>query len=158
MCLPKSLPLGSSAGIDAGIRDEDHAARAADEADAGDDARAVDGIDAVVLMHADAAQGRQFQKIGPAVEQERNALARQQLLALAETLDGSGRQLDHLGLERAYFVYQSQMRRLVGFRFGAVGDKIGTKGWQRTLSPSERHMTGGGSGGHIPIAVILTLL
>ena len=73
------------AALDRAVRGRHHAAHALDIADAGD--RAAAGARAVlVVVHAVAGERHQLEERRAAVEQQRDALARHQLLALGEAL------------------------------------------------------------------------
>ena len=72
------------AGLDARVVDDDHAVRAADHADAGQQPAARHGLLRVGHVEQVARAGRQLQPRSARVEQQREPLARQQLAALRE--------------------------------------------------------------------------
>jgi hypothetical protein len=73
------------AALDGGVRRGHDAAHALDIADAGD--RAAAGARSIlVVVHAVACERHQFEERRAAIEQERDALARHQLLAFAEAV------------------------------------------------------------------------
>ena len=79
------------AGLDARIRGHHHAARAFDEADACNDAAARHGLVGIRHVVQKARQRAQRQPGRAAVQQQRHALARQQLMALGKARAGLGR-------------------------------------------------------------------
>ena len=109
------------AGVDAGIVDGDDAARAADRADAGDDAAAGHALLGVGLVDQPAGQRRQLQPRRAGVEQPRQALARQQLVPFVEQRLGLGRGGGGTRFELAQAADQLQhglALRLEGLAFG----------------------------------------
>ncbi len=72
------------AGLDAGIVDDDHAARAADLADAGEQSAARRRLLGVRVVQQVTRAGREFQVGRARIEQQAQALARQQLAAPGE--------------------------------------------------------------------------
>ncbi len=102
------------AALDGAIRGGDEAAYARDIADAVDDAAAEHILRAVIVVHAKSGEGRQLEERAAAVEQQRDALARQELAALGELALLGVRGLAHLLLERAERLDQREHRRAVG--------------------------------------------
>ena len=90
------------------------AANAGHIADAGDAAAALDAGIAVIVVHAEAGKGRELEPRRAGIEQKRDALARQQLLARAETLAPGIRGVAHLLFERAKFTDQRQHLLAIG--------------------------------------------
>ena len=113
---PLALALaggGDRAALDRGIRRRDDAAHAFDIADARDRA-AARARAVLVVVHAIARERHQFEEGRAAVEQQRDALARHQLLSFAEALTrfvGGGL---HARLGSAEFLYGGQ-HQLAGF-------------------------------------------
>jgi hypothetical protein len=83
-------------------------------ADAGDAAAALDAGIAVVVVHAKARERRELQPWRAVIDQQRHALARQQLVAGAKAVALGIREIPHLLLERAEITDQRQHLLPVG--------------------------------------------
>ena len=99
---------GDRAAFDGAVVGGHDAANAGDITDAGDTATALDAGIAVVVVHAKAGERRELEPGRARIEQKRDALARQQLLARAEAFAPCVRGVAHLLFERAKFADQRQ--------------------------------------------------
>ena len=97
----------------------------------------------VVVVHAEAGKGRELEQRRAGIEQKRDALARQQLLARAETVAPGIRGVAHLLFERAKFTDQRQHLLAIGaeiFRLWidpALDDRHGNSFAHRRVRPGE---------------------
>ena len=113
------------AGVDAGVRGQDHAAQAADVADAGDHTAPGHAARGVLGVQAIAGQRAQLEEGGAGVQQQRDALARQQLAALLEARARRlGRRARAL-LQRAHLLQLLQHRGAARLELGAGGRERG---------------------------------
>jgi hypothetical protein len=106
--------------LDAGIIGRDHHTHAIDHADARDAAAAIDIGLAVILVHAEAGERRDFKERLAAVEQQVDAFARQQLAAGAELLFRLGRGLQNLCFQPAELGDQFQVAGTVLRHAGSI--------------------------------------
>ena len=102
------------AALDAGVAGGDHRAHARHGADAGDHAAALDVLRAVVVVHVEAGERRDFQERGTAVDQMGEALARRELAALLEQGELLVGGVAHALLERPELIDQRQHVAAVG--------------------------------------------
>ena len=126
--LTRSVPGGGvicGIGVDARVRGHDHAAHAADDADAADHPAAGHAAGQIVGVHPVAGQRGQLQEGRPRVQQQGHALTRQQLPSLLET-----------GARRGGFL----ARALLQFTHPA-------QQLQHALAPGLEVRAGGGHGG-----------
>ena len=100
----------------------DYDARAGDKTDPRDQTAAVDVVNSVIFMHAEAAEARQFEKGRIAVKQPVEALAWRQLSSGAEFCVGAGGGFPHLALEGAEFGDQLEMCDAIGAEVIASDD------------------------------------
>ena len=98
-----------SAALDAAVRGGDDAPDAGDESNAANSTAAGNIPVAVVIMHFVAAERRQFHEWRASIENEREALARQQLPPLFKFRLGPRGRLDDLGFKRTEALNQAQM-------------------------------------------------
>jgi hypothetical protein len=105
---------GDRAALDRAVVGRHHAANAGHVTDAGDAAAALNAGIAVIVMHAKAGQRCELEPGRARIEQKRNALARQQLLAGAKALAPRVRGVAHFLFERAKFADQRQHLLAVG--------------------------------------------
>ena len=109
------------AGIDAGVVGRHHAAHAGDEADAGHDATARHALRRVRHIEHVASQGRQLQERRAGIEHQRDALTRQQLAALMETIFRRSGGIARPRLEITHAPDQAEHAVTIGLEGGAGG-------------------------------------
>ncbi len=117
------------------VRRRDQAALARHHADADDGAAAQHALLAVVVVHAEASQGGQFEEGRAAVDQAGHPFARQQLAAFLEFVPLGGRALAHQGFEGAHLVEALLHARGVGAKGVGVGQQGGAQGRHLELDP-----------------------
>ena len=134
---------GDRAAFDRAVVGGHDAANAGHVADTSDAAAALDAGIAIVVVHAEAGKGRELEPRRAGIEQKRDALARQQLLARAETVAPGIRGVAHLLFERAKFTDQRQHLLAIGaeiFRLWidpALDDRHGNSFAHRRVRPGE---------------------
>ena len=105
---------GRSAAFDGAVVGGNDAADAGHVADAGNAAAALNAFSAIVVMHAKTGERREFEPWRAGIDHQRDALAREELLARAEALALGIRDVAHLLFERAEFTDQRQHLLAVG--------------------------------------------
>ena len=111
------------AALDGAVVGGNHAADAGHVTDAGDAAAALDAGVAVIVVHAETGKRRELEPRRAAVDEQRDALARQKLVAGAEALAPGIGEIPNLLLERAEIPDQRQHLLAVGAK--GLGALIG---------------------------------
>ena len=109
------------AALDGAVIGGNDAADARHVADAGDAAAALDALGAVIVVHAQAGERRQFEPRRTRIDQQRDTLARQQLAAGAKAIALGVGEVPHLLLERAEVADQRQHLLAIGAKRCGVG-------------------------------------
>ena len=139
------------AALDGAVIRGNDAADARHVTDAGDAAAALDALGAVIVVHAQAGERRQFEPRRTRIDQQRDTLARQKLAAGAKPIASGVGEIPHLLLERAEAADKRQHLLAIGAkRFGvgidaALYDRherfscaLGRRGSCKPRSPSRR--------------------
>jgi hypothetical protein len=110
------------AGLDARVGRHHHALRAGDRSDAGNDAGAGETLGRVRMVHAESGQCREFEKSTARIEQQGQALARQQLPTFFEQGSGLGRTIAR-ALRQQLHVGQ-RLRHVCAVAYECVGLRL----------------------------------
>ena len=110
-----------SAALDGAVIGGNDAADARHVTDAGDAAAALDALGAVIVVHAQAGERRQFEPRRTRIDQQRDTLARQKLAAGAKPVASGVGEIPHLLLERAEAADQRQHLLAIGAKRCGVG-------------------------------------
>ncbi len=126
------------AALDGAVRRDHHAADARDRADAADDPAAQHVLLAVVVVHPEAGQGRELEPRRTAVEQQCDALARQQLFAGTELGLLAVRGVAHTVFERAKTLDQREHLRALALEALGLRIDLTLNDWHGRLSLNGR--------------------